>query len=384
MRLAIYVREQPSFSETFIASQLDGLRPHLVISGIPFATTASQETFYPPQLTASIVSQLWARAVRKQCVSEVQRTAAEKVLTREKISILLANYGPEGVKFIATCKALNIPLVTHFHGFDGHMASVIEQHGRFYRALGEGGNCIIVPSNIMREKLELLGTPAESISVIRYGVDPDRFRARSDPPADPIFFSVGRFTDKKAPYLTLLAFKSVLDRFPAARLILAGDGELLETTKNLASCLGISEHVGFPGVLKPKGVAEHMCRVTAYVQHSITPANGPAAGDKEGTPVALLEAMMVGLPIIASRHAGIGEVIVHRQTGLLFEERDVAGMASAMISVAGNPSLACRLGESARIEAQEKYQERTYVSALQQYLEKTLSEWRTPNCVART
>ena len=118
-----------------------------------------------------------------------------------------------------------------------------------------------------------------------------------------------------------------------------------------------------------------MRHATAFVQHSITPRTGPLSGDKEGTPVAILEAMMVGLPIIASRHAGIGEVVTNGHTGLLFEERDVEGMASAMISIASDSSLAARLGENARVEAHSKYQEDHYISSIRNSLEKTLSDW---------
>ena len=201
MRLAIYIRENPVFSETFLMSQLNGLGAELIISGIPFATEASNETFYPPRSLPGIISMLWARGISKRSAIDVQRSAVEAVLRRKRISILLVNYGPEAAKFLNTCRKLRIPLVTHFHGYDAHMSSVLEEYAELYRKLGEDGNRIIAVSNVMRSKLEELGVPPESVEVIRYGVDPKRFSPRISPPEDPVFFSVGRFTDKKAPYL---------------------------------------------------------------------------------------------------------------------------------------------------------------------------------------
>jgi glycosyltransferase involved in cell wall biosynthesis len=70
--------------------------------------------------------------------------------------------------------------------------------------------------------------------------------------------------------------------------------------------------------------------------------------------VAVLEASASGLPVVATRHAGIPDVVIHEKTGLLVEEGDVDGMAESMIRLAKDPDLAYRLGRAgrARIEAE--------------------------------
>lgn len=84
------------------------------------------------------------------------------------------------------------------------------------------------------------------------------YRPGTPPPGGPLFFGVGRFVEKKAPYLTVMAFKKVHDRYPSARLVLAGDGELLEVTRNVAISLELQSAVSFPGVLSPAEVAAQM------------------------------------------------------------------------------------------------------------------------------
>jgi glycosyltransferase involved in cell wall biosynthesis len=71
-------------------------------------------------------------------------------------------------------------------------------------------------------------------------------------------------------------------------------------------------------------------------------------GDSEGTPVGVLEAGASGLPVVATRHAGILDVVVDGATGLLVDEGDVVGMAEHMLRLAREPELAGRLGQAAR------------------------------------
>lgn len=377
MKLAIYVRETPGYSETFLGAQLKKLEPDLVISGVPFATESIPGgQFYPPSSLGGILSFLWQRGIEKGVPADIQRRTAEALLKRRRISVLLANYGPEGLKFLPTCRALGIPAVTHFHGFDAHAAFVLREHAGRYPSLGTNGNRVVAVSEAMKEQLVGCGVPADSIFVIRYGVEPDRFPPREVMPETPVFIGVGRFTDKKAPYLTLLAFRSVVAAFPKARLILAGDGDLMEVTRNLARHYGLEDVVDFPGTLQPAEVSRQMRGATAFVQHSITPRNGPFAGDSEGTPVAILEAMMSGLPILASQHAGIPEIVRHGHTGLLFRERDVAGMASAMMALAGDRQLAVRLGANAAAQGRMEHAQHQYITSLRSCLEATLSAWR--------
>jgi len=108
----------------------------------------------------------------------------------------------------------------------------------------------------------------------------------------------------------------------------------------LVSYLGIDTSVIFKGVISPTEFKTNLIHSVAFVQHSIKADNG----DKEGTPVAILEASAAGLPVISTFHAGIPDVIIHRETGLLCDEKDVNQMAKHMIKLLDNPELAKQMG----------------------------------------
>jgi glycosyltransferase involved in cell wall biosynthesis len=87
-----------------------------------------------------------------------------------------------------------------------------------------------------------------------------------------------------------------------------------------------------------------MRRSRAFVQHSVITTHN----DREGTPLAVLEAMATALPVIATRHAGIADVVEHERSGLLVEERDIEAMAAHMLAMARDPERAKALGLTAR------------------------------------
>jgi glycosyltransferase involved in cell wall biosynthesis len=294
-------------------------------------------------------------------------------LRLRRVEVVLANYGRTGVALLPLCRELSIPLVVHFHGYDAHMDSETARWGEGYRMLGRDCAQVIAVSERMRAALLGLGIPAAKITLVRYGVDPERFEPCVALPEVPLFFGVGRFVDKKAPYLTLLAFDRVRRVHPEARLVLAGDGPLFETLHNLVGALGLAGAVEFPGILSPDEVAQWMRRASAFVQHSVTPRVGPNAGDSEGTPVAMLEAMMTGLPVIATRHAGLGEVIQDGVTGLLVDERDVGGMAAAMTRVIESPAEAGRMGVAGRRLALDHHTSSRYIQQLGDVLKSSVA-----------
>ena len=87
------------------------------------------------------------------------------------------------------------------------------------------------------------------------------------------------------------------------------------------------------------------------MQHSITSENG----DKEGTPVGVMEASLSSLPVISTRHAGIKDVIIENKTGLLCDEHDVDSMANNIVYILGNPEIATRMGLEGRKNIENKF-----------------------------
>jgi colanic acid/amylovoran biosynthesis glycosyltransferase len=369
MNLAIQSPGSGAYSETFIRSQITALKPRLQIFGCPVASeTIPGGAINPKNSLRGLCEISLEMLIRKNTFGFVQVRELRRRLRKHRISTILANYGPSGVALLPAVENTNVRLVVHFHGYDAHNAQMLRDYRNDYQRLGEVSHKIIVVSKKMRESLVEIGIPENKIALLRYGIDPLVFPPKTTWSNETTFFGVGRFVDKKAPYLTLLAFAQILNDHPKSRLVLAGDGELLEATKNIALALGIQKSVDFPGVLPPDQVASQMRTAFCYVQHSIVPEVGPNTGDSEGTPVAILEALMTGIPVISTRHAGIAEVVVDGKSGYLVQERDVSAMAEAMKSLCAHPTKAEEMGRYARQDALQNYTLDKYISGLKEVL----------------
>jgi glycosyltransferase involved in cell wall biosynthesis len=270
------------------------------------------------------------------------------------------------------CREVKIPLIVHFHGHDAYHTSILDHEGQKYPELFKNSDALIVVSHDMYRQLIKLGAPSEKIIINPCGVEVTQFYGADPANADPVFISVGRFMDKKAPHLTLTAFNQVLRTHPEARLIMIGDGPLQESCKQLAQALAITGAVEFRGACSHEQVAEEMRMARAFVQHSIK----TSYGDSEGTPVAVIEACAAGLPVVATRHAGIMDVIIHGETGLLVEEGDVQGMAQAMSQLVAYPSLADRFGKSGRERVIEEYSMAKSIKGLHTIIETAIENYQ--------
>jgi glycosyltransferase involved in cell wall biosynthesis len=132
---------------------------------------------------------------------------------------------------------------------------------------------------------------------------------------------------------------------------MAGDGPLLEPCRDLVKSLNLEQCIQFLGIIGHHSVAEEVRSSRAFLQHSVVAADG----DSEGTPVGILEAGCSGIPVIASRHAGIADVVIEGKTGILFDERDVDAMAEAILFLGTHPEEASNMGRLARMHVCEHY-----------------------------
>jgi glycosyltransferase involved in cell wall biosynthesis len=147
-----------------------------------------------------------------------------------------------------------------------------------------------------------------------------------------------------------------------------GDGMLLNVTKNLAEGLGLSANVEFRGVLSPVEIRQLFEESLAFVQHSITLANG----DSEGTPVAILDAQASSLPVVSTYHAGIPDVVADKCTGLLVEEKNIDGMTENMLRLLTEEGLAKTLGVAGRERVMKYFTLEKHLSTLESIIKDTV------------
>jgi colanic acid/amylovoran biosynthesis glycosyltransferase len=307
---------------------------------------------------------LYSRWVTKRELSEPAIHDALAGFFRDHhVDVVLAEFGPTGADIAPHLRKLNIPLVVHFHGHDAHRARLVEQYRDAYRVMFDVAYRIVSVSQFMTDALIALGADPAKIVLNHYGPREAFFSIQPD--YRPTLLAVGRLTDIKANYLTLASFARIADKVPEARLVMVGDGELLETCKTLAKLWNIDQLVSFPGAVPHSEILPYFSEACCFVQHSLT----PSYGDAEGTPVAILEASAAALPVIATRHAGIPDVVIDGETGFLVDERDVERMANHMHRMLTDSELCRAVGAQARRHVRERFSIERHIGCLQEILD---------------
>jgi colanic acid/amylovoran/stewartan biosynthesis glycosyltransferase WcaL/AmsK/CpsK len=153
-----------------------------------------------------------------------------------------------------------------------------------------------------------------------------------------------------------------------------GDGPLRASLEALAGQLGITACVTFHGQLAREQVEAVRRRAQIVLVPSVTAADG----DEEGIPVVIMEAMAAGVPVIATRHAGIPELVVDGESGLLVPERDGPALAAALGRLLHSPDLCARLAHAARARVALQHDRGRQNDALLHLLERVVRDGRGP------
>jgi colanic acid/amylovoran biosynthesis glycosyltransferase len=284
-------------------------------------------------------------------------------------SIVHAQFGRGGALALPIARALGLPLVVTFHGGDAtkdkHYARTIfpTVFQRRLAALQREAALFVCVSQFIRDRLLARGFPAAKLRVIRLGVDIDAEYA-SEPPADPPYVVfVGRFVEKKGVLHLIEAARMLAAEGSAVRFVLIGDGPLADQLRHRARGL---DNVVFTGWLSREEVQRHMRRSMALCVPSVV----SRGGDADGLPTVVLEAMADGIPVIGSSAAGIGEAVVHGETGLLVAPAAPRALAEAIHAIVDRSDLRRTLGTAGRLAARERFN----ATSQSQLLEEALIE----------
>jgi glycosyltransferase involved in cell wall biosynthesis len=155
----------------------------------------------------------------------------------------------------------------------------------------------------------------------------------------------GRLRTRKAVAVLLEAFARLLERVPEARLIVVGDGEQRPALEAQAARLGVAEAVAFEGG-RPHGAMPQYYRAAGvFCLPSLY----------EGFPLAILEAMAAGLPVVATAVAGVPEAVADGVTGRVVPPEDAGALADALAELAADRARARAMGEAGRRRAAEEF-----------------------------
>lgn len=211
-----------------------------------------------------------------------------------------------------------------------------------------------------------------------YGVDTRRFAPldvaqrqaarrelarRHDLPADaPWLLAVGRLVYKKGFDVLINAMPRMLATEPQARALIVGSGPLEGELREQAERAGVSSRVVLAGPVPHVELPRYFGAADAVVVPSV---HGPS-GNVDGLPNTLMEALASGTPVVASAVAGIPDVVVHGENGLLVAENDAAALASALLRLLDDSQLRGAIGARARSNAAAELDWSTIIKSFEQ------------------
>jgi glycosyltransferase involved in cell wall biosynthesis len=199
------------------------------------------------------------------------------------------------------------------------------------------------------------------VHVVRCGVDLAAFAPASRrPPRVPTFACVASLRPYKGHEVLLEAAALLSSGGLELRVVLVGDGERRRQIEARIARAGLGGVVSLRGALPHEEIPGVLAEATALVLPSVTARDG----QMEGIPVALMEAMAAGVPVVASRLSGIPELVRDGVSGLLVPERDPVALAAAMERLARDPALGARLAEGARRTVREDFDRARNVARL--------------------
>jgi phosphatidylinositol alpha-1,6-mannosyltransferase len=206
-------------------------------------------------------------------------------------------------------------------------------------------------SSAIETLLRARGRPQGRIAQVHPGVDPVRFcpgeggdiRQQLGIGNDPVILAIARLVPRKGMDLLLRAFPRVLERMPAARLVLGGEGPEEPALRALARELGVEARVHFAGRIEENALVEHYRAATVFALPS-----RQSARDVEGFGIVCIEAGACEVPVVATRTGGIADAVADGETGLLVPQEDVPALGDALLRLLENPEEAARMGKRSR------------------------------------
>jgi colanic acid/amylovoran biosynthesis glycosyltransferase len=391
MRIAFFVSELPTPSETFILSQIAGLidRGHDVqIFGrkperlppepLPVRYRLAERIHYyrsgattlPTALTRSLraLGNDRGRALRsvgklaagkrprsiKDAVS-LWGCAAALVAAGPRFDAVIAHFGPNALlaQRMREIGALEGALLSVFHGRDASHA--VRKYGRgYYDPVFAHSERVLPVSEYFARRLRELGCPDEKLLVHHMGVDLSRFELRErtlSAPGPVKLLSVCRLVEKKGMDYALQAAARVRDTGAAFEWQIIGEGPELAKLRGVVHQLGLEARVQLTGVASHDTVREALAAAHVFVAPSVTAMDG----DEEGVPVAIMEAAAAGLPIVSTQHSGIPELVQHERSGLLSPERNVEALAANLITLIRSPERWAAMGKAGHAHVAAEY-----------------------------
>jgi len=272
-------------------------------------------------LTKRIIHSLNFKKFGKMSKSLLLPSVTASIKSSIKTDVIVAHFGVVGViaKHLKTLGLLDGKLMTVFHGADISVKDVLNNFQNEYAQLFIKGDVMLPISELWKIRLIEMGCPAHKIYINRMGINLDDFSSRDlkKPLNLPLsIITVARFVEKKGLFDAVSAMYLLKQRGVEFNYKIVGGGELEEKLKEHINNLNLESDIELTGFQSQETVKNYLNEADVFLLPSITAKNG----DMEGIPVALMEAMAMGIIVVSTVHSGIPELIKDGCSGFLASE----------------------------------------------------------------
>ena len=393
MKIALFVNEFPSSSETFILSQITGLLDcgydvtiytGRVRRDLHIHEDLERYNLLGRTVCVAIPRNKFIRAVRgliyvlrfftkkplpilrslnffRYHVNAVSLTLLYQVipfLENGRYDIIHCQFGDLGLQGLSLRQIVGGPtkLVTSFRGYDASLSV----HGKpgVYDELFREGELFLPVSHSLKKRIVDQGCPEEKIVVLPSGIDCDKLKylKRTLPKGELTkVLTIGRLVEKKGITDAIEAIARVVESGRCVTYDVVGEGVLRPNLEQLIEERGMQTHIRLLG----RRTHDEVIRLLQGAHILMAPSLTAADGDQEGIPNSIKEAMAVGLPVISTLHSGIPELVEDGVSGFLVQERDVDALADRLSYLIDHPERWASMGKAGRACVETYYDIKT-------------------------
>jgi glycosyltransferase involved in cell wall biosynthesis len=316
----------------------------LILSGLLGSFVRNPARFIKTFALAYSMSRPGLRGMAYQLFYFCEAVLVAEILRERPAEHLHNHIGDQsGTVTMLAAKLAGVPYSITFHGwpvfFDAKYSRIKEkvQAAKFTRAI----------SYFCRSQLMMFSETddATPIKIVHCGLSMGKYTFR--PPREEVktLFCAARLSPEKGLVFLIRAVKELVDGGYDLTLRLAGNGPSLEQLKQLTADLGISNRVEFLGFLNEDEIISALAASDVFVLPSYV----------EGIPVSAMEAMAIGVPVIATNIAGTSELVESGVTGLLVRPSDTLALKDAIATMTDDYELRLRIAERARDKVVDEF-----------------------------
>ena len=349
-------------SEIWLKRTFNILRPYI-------RSTACFSTKRPTEPRCSLQirpGSRFRRLVRAAVGGEVELQLLALLLKTQGIKRILINYATMAVATLRAWENTNTKVFVYCHGWDIHLHARSEAwphklvHNREYAEKLRGLSSrvtFIANSEFTKGVLVEAGIPEQVIRVNYFGVPTPALDHRTEKASqrELRLLFLGRLMDCKGPDLVIKSFEKAVTRGLHGRLIIAGDGPVLN------ACELLKADSKFSRLIEIRGPVDETQAHRLYSEADLFVClhrKGPITQREEAFGVTIIEAMSYGLPVITGRSGGVPESVRHGETGFLVEPGDVDAHSNYILRLATDAGERRRIGLAAARHVQKNFSPR--------------------------